>query len=1314
MSYFTNFQDPQEIKNLLLKKEYAVFAKSNEDQNRWLNKLIMEPYIVKEGNLVLHSHQRFVANWMYPNTPFSRLLVKHSTGSGKTLLALNVANNFIKYFQTRFDISDQGYAPTIYIVGFVRQNFQKELMTRPEFGFVTKKEVEDYERLKFIADTGSKKDRDNLTDFESKIKKRFSKRTHGGFYKFLGYKELFNKLFVFDENPAEAEFGDDGGAGDGVGDGVGDARTNIISILRALKSGKAKINMEFLDTFANSLLICDEIHNTYNSVNINNYGTAIQIILDIFDSPEKMDKIVKLRGKTVYGTERMSVLRNSNVRAIYMSATPINNNPTEVIDLINLLVPWSSLPEGRKIIDSDLFSDGVNLKPDALHKVGVITRGYVSFLRDENPALYPEKIFVGESIRLPASVKSKTAFIPYLKFTRCPISDYHYKTYKKVYTGSLPPDGQTLVDMVIPNPGIKDVKEIDPSIGLFRSRDIKYALMNAPTAWKNKNNINYVKQSISGSTTAFIISGEFWSLGNIDKYSSKYAKLMRSVIDNLRTDGGKIIISHQYVKISGVLGLQELMRRNGVIDEFSSPNPNTLCSICGKRMAEHKSANANAHEFKPARFMTLYGDLDRNTLDRSIGKFNRPDNANGYNFRIIIGSAVLNEALDFNSVRNLWIVSAPPDISTLIQIIGRGYRSKSALLLPPEKRTLSIQIFVSSLPKSQWKSDLFYEEKKYYEKVRLYEINQLLDKKLNENAIDGPINYNRIFRGNEKPDQLGPLKYDIPDTFSGYWQQVASGKRKVRVSDLQQDTFNVWHNHEELDTIIYIIKRIFIEQSAIWTYESLWKMVRNPPFELAVNAQLFDEDNFKLALHMMSDTDTVDAYNILMKSSGSTVSRNPVDRLFNHLDRRVVFPNGDEAQIKFIDGYYILFPVKSSDIMDSGLPQLGMESTDLIGYPDVDIDSWYRHDDGFQQTSINITNLLKTSQISYSQMKYKFYKSFRNVPIQAMPISAEIYDVNFHKRLLEDSIRYAFNVLTNRDFPVSELHDFYFKMIYFYDRLEMILFASHLQENGSSSHYAAYTSKPDPKINPYALGPIEKGPAKGKIYNAFLITSIAKNSLPEKLNFDKLNEFISRTKDVASATAKSRRPGYQPDVGIVSADPGNPATTGKKSAIVPVPSNMLPVGHFLNNDDTEVTIPFLYDPQKDDWQKAPEFVRSAKAGSDSQVENNTIIGYYEKVPNGIEVKFKTRSPIQKIVKHSDTRLIESGAACDNKRKEEIIELLKLVGIVRTAEMSNIRELCELLKIELMKRELLSRQKARHGNGPHERWFYMHFEKQPDL
>jgi hypothetical protein len=80
-----------------------------------------------------------------------------------------------------------------------------------------------------------------------------------------------------------------------------------------LKEEKLILDSEIVEMFRNSLLICDEIHHTYNSQEKNNWGVALGLIL------EKEDEL--------------------NLRTIFLSATTINNSPSEVVDLIRLLLP---------------------------------------------------------------------------------------------------------------------------------------------------------------------------------------------------------------------------------------------------------------------------------------------------------------------------------------------------------------------------------------------------------------------------------------------------------------------------------------------------------------------------------------------------------------------------------------------------------------------------------------------------------------------------------------------------------------------------------------------------------------------------------------------------------------------------------------------------------------------------------------------------------------------------------------------------------------------------------------------------------------
>ena len=335
MSYPENLNDIKSIQNLLFKKEFAELklelrSNNNKKENEQFNELVLDNMILKTNNLILHSHQLFVKNLINPNTPYKRLLLKHSTGSGKTIASLCIAMNFIKYYKLKYSLADDEYAetPYIYIIGFSKNIFQKELLRRPEFGFISKEEIIELRRLKYLAETGSSSDMDVFNEFESRIKKRLSRKRWGGFFRFMGYKEFFNRLFIFDKIHKDENL------------------TNEEMVI-GLKNKTIKLNYELVDSFQNSILICDEIHNVYNSSEINNYGIAIKMIVNLFDAAEKLDLEID--------PERIQKYKNSILRVLYMSATPINNSPTEIIDLLNILIPIDHLPNQKDLKKRGFF-----------------------------------------------------------------------------------------------------------------------------------------------------------------------------------------------------------------------------------------------------------------------------------------------------------------------------------------------------------------------------------------------------------------------------------------------------------------------------------------------------------------------------------------------------------------------------------------------------------------------------------------------------------------------------------------------------------------------------------------------------------------------------------------------------------------------------------------------------------------------------------------------------------------------------------------------------------------------------------------------
>ena len=73
-----------QLPNLSKKTYTSVFGKHTSDFNL--------------SGLQLHGTQKFVENFINPNTMYSRILLNWQTGSGKTIGALSIAQKFVENF----------------------------------------------------------------------------------------------------------------------------------------------------------------------------------------------------------------------------------------------------------------------------------------------------------------------------------------------------------------------------------------------------------------------------------------------------------------------------------------------------------------------------------------------------------------------------------------------------------------------------------------------------------------------------------------------------------------------------------------------------------------------------------------------------------------------------------------------------------------------------------------------------------------------------------------------------------------------------------------------------------------------------------------------------------------------------------------------------------------------------------------------------------------------------------------------------------------------------------------------------------------
>jgi hypothetical protein len=153
-------------------------------------------------------------------------------------------------------------------------------------------------------------------------------------------------------------------------------------------------------------------------------------------------------------------------------------------------------------------------------------------------------------------------------------------------------------------------------------------------------------------------------------------------------------------------------------------------------------------------------------------------------------------------------------------------------------------------------------------------------------------------------------------------------------------------------------------------------------------------------------------------------------------------------------------------------------------------------------------------------------------------------------------------------------------MIYFYDKLDLILFVDSIEDTKYYDNYKKYITDKNLNIDFYTVEDKKKGDKKDKDkkdkkqktekYNAFLMSSIQKSSRTVTFNIKRLNHFLGR---ITERSSQRKIPNLD-DINI------SKQLRMKSSRIRKVLANMLPVGHLLSTSN-ELAVPKLYSPDID-------------------------------------------------------------------------------------------------------------------------------------
>lgn len=792
-----------------------------------------------------------------------RYLLKSGIVTHNTLCGLAVANEYIRAYKYIYNKKNeaildyytlQNTTPTVFILGFggAKEAFIKELLSRPFLGYISEAELEELNILRKNKKDGNPRYVEEYKKYMRNLKKRIRHKKFGGFFKFYGYDEFVNRLFYGKISLSDIEKEAMIRHRDTKGD-------NFDIIAEKIESGDLYVNENMMQQMEHSLIIADEIHETYNTYMKNNRGLAIQYILD----------------------------KVKSVHFLSMSATPMTNSPSEIIDLLNYLQP-------TKLYKKDFFTESRYITTDNLEKLGKISAGKFSYVRDSNVMYYPTHVIQGSTIKLNRVISGIRDTVPYLKFIECPMSEIHQKTYFD-YAQTTTDSGELPIDDA---EDINEAEYVPIPISGYSIMDMVFPGINGEVIWKSNEKSQIMGEFKNNAYNVTTISGDFLLRNEIAKYSSKYSKLLTILHDIILSSGGdpqksaKCLIYHNNVEMTGVILIQELLLKNGFINEYYSPVDNTLCMVCGDIKANHSNVADDTTKclFYPARFTCVYGSVDKTTISKNLEIFDSDDNVHGHKIMILIGSKIIKQSYDFKAVQHLIVTSLPTNISTLIQVFGRVIRTRSHAQLPVDQHNVNIYILLSTINIEYPHTDEISPELyRYIQKLSEYQIIQKIEQKLNEYAIDGyihrdiimPQEYNGDEISNNTGDELGPL----------YYKPIFTANTTHPL-----DTFFAYdHAKDEIKICTFIIKYLFYTEP-IWTYDDLWAKVRDPPVRVEVNPELFLESSFTIALYNLTRA------RVAVYSELSTKGN-----IFN--SDQEIYRDGKIWKIHHIDKYYILFPI---------------------------------------------------------------------------------------------------------------------------------------------------------------------------------------------------------------------------------------------------------------------------------------------------------------------------------------------------------------------------------------------------------------------
>jgi hypothetical protein len=711
--YYPEFEDPKFYEKIFLKKEFRkgiIPSMKNKKMEDVCGKLSFDPF----------PQQIFLRNYISEETPYNGILIFHGTGVGKTCTAVGIAEGLKNQVQ-KMNRKIQIILKKNLLENFISTIYDLSRESR-------KKRPDDF--VQCTGNTYTLGPEYDVYTIEQKLKQ--IRQNIQEYYRFITYDRFANNImkeFNWDGKPS--------------------------NLTQQIESNIRKV-------YSNTVFIIDEVHNIKMEEGSENKKV-----------PPILETIIRL---------------GENNRLVMLSATPMYDKPEEIIYLLNLLLQNDKRPPIRT---SDIFTGDGEFKPDGRELLAKISRGYISFLRSENPITDPVRVTpdeakivkVNETIYGDHQIMEKEQ-MKYTNLILTEMSEYQTEGYLSIFE-------QIQKKKKIEK--VKNVEEESNSIVGYNNKnknedDDEYQYISEENRIFYEENMESNEEEIEqkrdeeklGSFNKFIYAaniiyptvdghGVYWSsLGsgiehniptgngglvlverenpytkqkkifyryqdhaifNRGQHNEKpflaesnlktYSIKLWTLLHNIHDSTGIVFIYSRYVE-PGVIPICLMLEQNGyerydvgtqgpMLDYGynkvgSGGKSKPICYLCNDTIdaAVHKKKHPEYHEFHSAKYVLLKGESqhdDSKKMDVARVKeiVNNPRNIYGRDIKIIIGTIVAGEGIDFHNIRQIHIMEPWWNNSRIDQIIGRGIRYCSHSDLPVEERNVEVFQYAVSL-----------------------------------------------------------------------------------------------------------------------------------------------------------------------------------------------------------------------------------------------------------------------------------------------------------------------------------------------------------------------------------------------------------------------------------------------------------------------------------------------------------------------------------------------------------------------------------------------------------------------------------------